>query len=315
MFSESFKSLDYILHALVSALILVFQGVLLFRSDAPAFHLPQYSSMIGITAVILLLLLHITQAVRVSQGKKEGMFSALSRNILTATALSAEFAAFALDREGPVADQVSSLVAPVIILGSLSLMRVLDSLLDAHDDIKEAVSVQCVKDPFNLRVIMIHVLMLLTLGAQIVKRVQWSEETDAAAISKSADSLDIAALVLLSVHLGIYPLNALIRLMGADECLIRITYCCSRKSDKEFLVPNCENENGVKSRTDNNGNVKDVELVAITRIPLVRQLIAGVIIASNAYVLGAAYLVDEITYQIPATLLYIASDILGRNYL
>ena len=191
-------------------------------------------------------------------------------------------------------------------------MRVLDSLLDAHDDIKEAVSVQCVKDPFNLRVIMIHVLMLLALAAQIVKRVQWDDETDAA-VSDSVNSLDIASIVLLSVHLGIYPLNALLRVIGADQMLIKLSYCCKRE-DREFLVANCE-ENGVKTRYDAAGNVKDVELVAITRIPVVRQVIAGVILSANAYVLGAAYLKNEITYQIPAVLLYLGSDVLGRNYL
>jgi len=125
---------------------------------------------------------------------------------------------------------------------------------------------------------------------------------------------DIASIVLLSVHLGIYPLNALLKVIGADQMLINLSYCCKRK-DREFLVANCENEAGVKTRYDAAGNVKDVELVAITRIPVVRQVIAGVILSANAYVLGAAYLKNEITYQIPAVLLYLGSDVLGRNYL
>lgn len=314
MFTEDLPSLDYWLHAAVSAGVLVCQGLLLFRSDAPSFHLPEYTSMIAVTSVILLLLLNIGQAVRTSQDKKEGDVSKIVRNGLTAAALSAELAALALDREGLAS--LSSLVLPVIILSSLGLMRVLDSLLDAHEDIKEAVSVQCVKDPFNMRVIMIHVLMLLSLGAQILKRIQWGDETDLLAdgttpktISDSVDSLDISALVLLSVHLGIYPLNALIKLIKADQMLINLSYCCKRE-EQDFLVANCKDEDGSTSRGG-----RDVELVALTRIPLVRHVIAGVILSANAYVLGAAYNKNEITYQLPAMLLYLVSDALGRNYL
>jgi len=306
MFSESFKSLDYLLHAAVSAGVLTCQLLLLFRSGVPAFHLPEYVSMIAITSVILLLLINGGQAIRVMRGNTEGMFSKFSRNSLTTIALSSELTSLALDREGT--SQLESLVLPVIILSALSAMRVLDSLLDAHEDIKEAVSVQCVKDPFNMRVISIHTLMGLSLAAQITKRVQWGGE-EGMPVSDSVNALDISSLVLLCVHVGIYPLNAFLKLIKADKCIINLSYCCKRE-DQEFLVANCEDENGSASRKG-----RDVELVAITRIPLVRHVIAGVILSANAYVLGAAYLKNELTYQIPATLLYLASDTLGRNYL
>jgi len=288
------NSLDYWVHAVVAGLILLGQLILLFREDAPAFHMAEYSSMVGITSVLLLVILHVTQGVRVSGGQKEGSASKMARNLLVAVALSSEFSALALDREGPASSQMSSIVWPVIILISLSAMRVLDSLLDAHDDISKSVSVQNVQDPFNIRVISIHVLMLLSLGAEIIKRIHWADETNGLSVSESVDTLDVISLVLLSVHLAVHPLNVLLRWSGLDKMLIKLV-CCMRQEEGQ--------------------DSDDLELLSITRVPVIRHTIAGVIIAANGYVLGAAYMKDELTYQIPAVLFYLASDAVGRNYL
>lgn len=286
------NSLDYWVHAVVAGLILLGQLILLFRDDAPAFHMAEYSSMVGITSVLLLVILHVTQGVRVSQGQKEGSASKMVRNLLVAVALSSEFSALALDRES--SSPMSSIVWPVIILISLSAMRILDSLLDAHDDISKSVSVQDVQDPFNIRVITIHVLMLLSLGAQIIKRIHWSEETNGLSVSESVDTLDVISLVLLSLHLAVHPLNVLLRWSGLDKMLINLL-CCMRQEEGE--------------------DSDDLELLSITRVPVIRHTIAGAIIAANGYVLGAAYMKDELTWQIPAVLFYLASDAVGRNYL
>lgn len=286
------SSLDYWVHAVVAGLILLGQLILLFRDDAPAFHMAEYSSMVGITSVLLLVILHVTQGVRVTQGKKEGSASKMARNLLVAVALSSEFSALALDRES--SSPMSSIVWPVIMLSSLSAMRILDSLLDAHDDISKSVSVQDVQDPFNIRVITIHVLMLLSLGAQIIKRIHWSEETNGLSVSESVDTLDVISIVLLSVHLAVHPLNVLLRWTGFDKMLIKLV-CCMRQEEGQ--------------------DSDDLELLSITRVPVIRHTIAGVIIAANGYVLGAAYMKDELTWQIPAVLFYLASDAVGRNYL
>jgi hypothetical protein len=151
----------------------------------------------------------------------------------------------------------------------------------------KSLSVKDVKDPSNVRLILVHLLIGLALGLNIVKTVNGN----VSGLDQSEKDLDISMIVLMSVHLAIVPLNMLVRLVGLDKLLLGMS-------------------------------VEKKELVSLTRLPLVRQLVAGVILSGSAYVLGAMYNrggsgegAHALTYAVPALVLYSAADSLGRNYL
>ena len=296
---------DHILHALVSIVILASQLYLIFSYDH-AHDLREYTSALGVTAVILLLIQHVIRAIQTSSGdddEKVKMRSSFIRNFLTLVALMAEFAALAVAVGTEEAKKLDDLTLPVIIVGSLSLMRLLDSIMD-QPNIAEAFGVQCVKDPWGLRVILIHLLIALSLGLQFLKMYEWNKD-DANSLHQSVKDLDTSVLVLTCIHFLIYPLNKALKACQLDKMLIQ---CSCLRCFKGQTNENCDGE-------QRGAQDQDLELVSITRLPFVRQLIAGVIIAGNAYVFGAAINHNELTYQIPAALLYAAADIAGRNYM
>ena len=60
---------------------------------------------------------------------------------------------------------------------------------------------------------------------------------------------------------------------------------------------------------------KNQILVAISRIPFIRQLVATFILSGLSYVAGATYGVQESQFRIAALVAYSAYDIIGRNKL
>ena len=70
---------------------------------------------------------------------------------------------------------------------------------------------------------------------------------------------------------------------------------------------------------DGNGRsgAANTELVAINRLPLVRQLVATFILTGLAFVAGGTYGKTDVTsqYNIAALVAYSAYDVLGRNKL
>jgi hypothetical protein len=297
---------DHILHALVSIVILVSQLYLIFSYDH-AHDLREAASAVGVTAVILLLIQHIVRAIQTSSGDEDEMTkkrSSAIRNFLTLIALTAEFIALAVEVGKPAEKQLDALTLPSIIVVSLSLMRLLDSIMD-QSNIQEAFGVQCVKDPWGLRVILIHLLIALSVGLQVLKMYEWNKDDGAHNhLHQSVKDLDTSVLVLSCIHLLIYPLNKALKACQLDKMLIQ---CSCLRCFKGQTNENCDSDRAAQDQ--------DLELVAITRLPFVRQLIAGVIIAGNAYVFGAAINNNELTYQIPAALLYACADVAGRNYM
>lgn len=295
---------DHILHALVSIVILVSQLYLIFSYDH-AHDLRESASAVGVTAVILLLIQHVVRAIQTSSGDEDTMTkmrSSAIRNFLTLVAFSAEFTALGVEVAKP-SHQLEDLTLPVIIIVSLCAMRLLDSIMD-QPNVSEAFGVQCVKDPWGLRVILIHLLIALSVGLQSLKMYEWNKDGVTNNLDKSVQDLDTSVLVLSCVHLLIYPLNKALRACQLDKMLIQ---CSCLRCFKGQTNENCDGERGSQDQ--------DLELVAITRLPIVRQLIAGVILAGNAYVFGSAIGHNELTYQIPAALLYACADIAGRNYM
>ena len=80
--------------------------------------------------------------------------SKVSRNLLVAIALAGQFMVGLFNQ----ADNKPSMTLPILVLAGLSLMRVMDSLMDFTDP-KEALAAQCIEDRFGARVLTIHVLL------------------------------------------------------------------------------------------------------------------------------------------------------------
>ena len=150
----------------------------------------------------------------------------MDRNLAIELVRVSEFAALAVAVGTEEAKKLDDLTLPVIIVGSLSLMRLLDSIMD-QPNIAEAFGVQCVKDPWGLRVILIHLLIALSLGLQFLKMYEWNKD-DANSLHQSVKDLDTSVLVLTCIHFLIYPLNKALKACQLDKMLIQCS--CLRLS-------------------------------------------------------------------------------------
>ena len=325
MLIRSFPAFDNILHFILGAAILVCQLLIVFDSgfqdpyNAAKVHANgtevgsysdhivgkentlDFGSLLAIVSVVLVLILHLTQALR--SGREETDMSKVSRNLLVAIALAGQFMAIGLFNQ---ADNKPSMTLPILVLAGLSLMRVMDSLMDFTDP-KEALAVQCIEDRFGARVLTIHVLLGAAAALESYKYSQYQALSDIdSKMGSSEQSLDLVVMILLWVHFAIYPLNALIRISGLDRWA---KMCMPCRCFENQYVENCDEQDRSKLDPD------QLELVAITRLPILRHVIAGTIIASLGYIVGSVFHKLDLTYQIPALLFYLAADVVGRNYL
>lgn len=306
MFVKSVPYLEYVIHAVVSAGILLLQLLILLRSDAGDLSVAGNFSSVGIAAALILLIYHVIQAMRARAKQAESDINRILRNGLTAVLLSSEFAAVAYEREAATSTLKVGLAA--ILLALICAMRLLDSFLDFEDP-KEALSVQCVAPAWGPRVIASHLLMIGAVVAELVNRVGLDE--DGRNYSQSAQNLETIGLLFLIAHTVLYPLNALIVALGLDKpfitCLGYITCWRNQFRDK------CENGNG-NVNFPRAALSEKKELVSLNRLPLIRHLVAGVILAANAYLVGASKSKgNEMDFHIIATVLYLAYDVVGRN--
>lgn len=306
MFVKSVPYLEYVIHAVVSAGILLLQLLILLRSDAPDLSVSGDFSSVGIAAALILLIYHVIQAIRARAKQDESDVNRILRNGLTGVLLSAEFAAIAFEREADTSTLKVGLAA--ILLSLICAMRLLDSFLDFEDP-KEALSVQCVAPAWGPRVIASHLLMIGAVVAELINRVALDDK--GRNYSQSAQNLETVGLMFLIVHTVLYPLNALIVMAGLDKpfitCLGYVTCWRNQFRDK------CENGNG-NVNFPRAALSEKKELVSLNRLPLIRHLVAGVILAANAYLIGASKSqANEMNFHIIATALYFAYDVVGRN--
>lgn len=303
MLSKAFPALDHILHFILAGAILVCQLLILYREDAPSFHTPEYPSLLAIVSVVILLILHLVEAMR--SGRAQSEMSNVARNLLVAIALIGEFLAVGLDRASPADKQIDSLTLPSLVLGGLSLMRIMDSLMDFEEP-SEALSVQCMGERFGARTITVHFFLLASSILQSYKYSEYQAMSDIDSKMRSSEqTLDLVVMILLWIHVAIYPLNALIRISGLDRWF---KMCMPPSCLKNQYTENCDSSRDELS-------ADELELVAITRVPIVRHIISGTIIASFAYITGIVFGKLELTYQLPALLFYLAADVIGRNFL
>lgn len=293
-------TVDHIFHALVAGLVVVLQLIIMNDEDLPL-HTPYNFASLSLGAAGILSLYHLAMATVAMRGGKtessegpETEFGKALRNLLTALAIIGQFAALGHKREANDAENITD---EIIIIVALSAMRLLDSAMDFASP-GEALSVQCIEDKgYSPTVYATGVTLLLggAAGLQILKRMELDD--DGSHLHDSVGQVDFIALLLVIIHAGLHPLVKFLDMTPLKPVLVRVANSISILKNNSQCA---ESEN---------------ELVAINRVPLFRQAIAGSIIAIQAFVLGALYGKNEINYQAAGLVVYLIADAVGRNVL
>lgn len=296
---------NHLLHFLVAAFVAV--SFIIPLSNHPHNKLVAGVSAIGLAGSLVQSVYHFGIFIGGLCEAHNGEIPAgkVARNLLTSLLLSTAvvlLGVLARILESDSADRTCNLIA-VIALG---LMRFLDLGLDfSHnkdgesqgttDRFKAMVAIECPDEKlepgfnkakfFNARIIMVHLLLAANIVLTSIifagnNLLQLGEITK----SEKADN-QFAALILISVHFLLYPIALLSSACCNDVC---IKIMCG-KGD------NCET------------------LEALNRLPLIRSLVAGVVIACLSYVVGSQLGNDDIQIAVLNLGLYLAADAIGRN--
>tara|TARA_B100000519_G_C14228980_1_gene431436 strand:+ start:182 stop:1207 length:1026 start_codon:yes stop_codon:yes gene_type:complete len=320
---------------------LVLQMIQQMELDHSLSNLPDISSAVSSAALIILILSNIVSVFmsmmvpkeKDSDGKtiqpKRNMAMDAARNFLGGVALVFEFLAAGL-RDGSLSGEESTRAG--IILGCLVALRLLDALTD-FDDWFEVFSVQCIHEkPMNmmLRIVMVHLLIGASIGLDMVSLIRAEEKIEINGNStawktryingdehegedQSVRTLSIVTFTLLCVHLVLYPANALIKATCEKRC-IDYSACKCICPNKYNAIENCPEENPLRRQQETMGNRKP-SLVALSRLPIIRQLVATTILVGLSYVGGATYPHQETQFRVGALIAYAAYDVIGRNKL
>lgn len=203
-------------------------------------------------------------------------------------------------------------------VAAAGVMRVLDGLLDvSHDqegavnDTKkrweEIVKVQCPnpkEEPgflpagegekgnicnfFNARIVMVHLLLVTcTVLSYII--IVGENQLKLGPVFDSFDGFNmLVGVILVTVHTVLYPFAAIAKLTGVENGCIK---CLGGNPEK----------------------CPDQTLEPINRIPLVRLIVAGLILCNFSYVVGSNIGKENIQIALVNLALYIGVDAIGRN--
>ncbi len=337
-----------VLHILVVLGVFVCQIIQQLNVDQNISNLPDISSGVAMACLAIIILLHLVSLAS-SDPNKESEAMKVARNFLGGAALVFEFIALGL-RHNHLQDD--NLIIAGVVVGLLCLLRLLDTILD-HKNLREIYSVQCIEgvdgEPLSMRLVTIHVLLVLAAVFDIWSLVRaeegqtpgndreghhWANKTLTTGEIVYSDSrwdnqvrnLSIATLTFLLFHLLLYPINRFIcngcgcapffieMGLNACNCFCKETQKvrnerCEVREDKEEMDALMYQQN------ESNETNKNRILVAISRIPFIRQLVATFILSGLSYVAGATYGVQESQFRIAALVAYSAYDIIGRNKL
>lgn len=303
---------------------LVLQMVQQMELDHSMSNLPDISSAVSSAALIILILTNLVSLFmdmmqrkeKDSEGKtiqpKRNMAMDAARNFLGGVALVFEFLAAGL-RDGSLNGDNSTRAA--IILACLVALRLLDALSD-FDDPFELLSVQCIhKKQMNmmLRIVMVHLFIAAAIGLDMVSLIRAEEKimingTSTAWKTRYIDgdehegedhsvrALSIVTFTLLCVHLVLYPANALIKATCEKRC-IDYSACRCICPNKYNAVENCPEENPLRRQQETMGSRKP-SLVALSRLPIIRQLVATTVLVGLSYVGGATYPHQEAQFRL-----------------
>lgn len=195
-------------------------------------------------------------------------------------------------------------------VAAAGVMRLLDGLLDVSHEVskdgsettvrptkerwEEVVKVKCpdgktepnLCSVFNARIIMVHLLLVTcTVLSYII--IVGENQLKLGPVFESFDGVNmLVGVILVTLHTVLYPFAFL------------ITLCDKKKNCLKCLgaSPDCENT-----------------LEPINRIPLVRLIVAGLILCNFSYVVGSNIGKANIQIALVNLALYIGVDAIGRN--
>ena len=299
---------NHLLHFLVAAFVAV--SFIVPLSNHPHNRLVANISAIGLAGSLVQSVYHLGIFLGGLCKAHNGEIPAgkVARNLLTSLLLSTAFILLAVLAPILASDSVDRTLNLVAVI-ALGLMRFLDLGLDfsheksgeeiasrgALDRLKSVVAIECPDDKtevpysgalfFNSRIVMVHLLLVANVVLSIIVLVG-ENLLQLGEIGKSTEADNqFTALILISVHLILYPIALASSKMCNDAC---IKIMCG-KGDK------CET------------------LESFNRLPLIRSLVAGVVIATLSYVVGSQLGKDDVQIAILNLGLYLAADALGRN--
>ena len=295
---------NHLLHFLVAALVAI--SFIIPLSEHPHKKVVAGVSAIGLAGSLVQAVYHlgIFIAGLCKAHKEEISAGKVARNLLTTLLLSTAFVLLGVLApllENDSTERTFNLIA-IIALG---LMRFLDMGLDfSHKDgssqgpmdrLKGMFAIECPDDKaepnfsgatfFNARIVMVHLLLaanivlsaIILAGDNLLKLGEIGSSTE-------ADN-QFTALILISVHFLLYPAAFAINSLCGNCCI----KCLMGKAD------DCDT------------------LESYNRLPFVRSLVAGVVIACLSYVVGSQLGNDDIQIAVLNLGLYLAVDAIGRN--
>lgn len=335
-------AVQHILHLVLVGVIFGLQIRQQLELETQLTNLPAISSAVAMACLAIVLVMHAMRTiVTFNGGKEESSAMKVTRNFLGGSALVFEFLAQGL-RQGLLKDD--DLVVAGFILGGLSLLRLLDTFQDFEDP-WETVSIQCIDgmpgeaNSGMMRLVTIHLLIALSIGFDIVSLVRAEEgstpgnhheghhwgmknhttgafEYDAHREDNATRVLSIVTLSFMCLHLILYPGNMVLRMVGLDKMFVTCSGLnCLCPSKRSQIVDNCPEDGNPMNRQANVMAGQQRVLVSLSRLPLVRQIVASFILCGLAYVAGATYGIHQTQYRVAALIAYATYDIIGRNKL
>lgn len=297
LMDSDYRHLDFMLHFAVSVGIVVLQALLLNdHADGVVSNLTAASLiLIAVQAVY-----HLGLVIQylVNGDKDETTLGEYLRNALTAGALLFSVSAWAhlsssLGKPESDTNRIQALWSSIGLLA----MRLLDAGLDQIDGFKGTLDVVC-EDPddnrtdvapgFNTRIISTH---LLLAGSAVTGWMHYANLVDKhdSTISDGDLSIEFIGLLLVSVHFVLYPLVYGLQICGLDKYFIMVAKC---------------------------GKAEDCDkLESLNRVPIVRTAVATLAIACLSFILGATLSLNDARLLIASLGLYVAADVVGRNYI
>lgn len=229
----------------------------------------------------------------------------VARNLLTSIVLSTQLILWAAFIKVGLAEDDENRTFNFIGVIAASVMRLFDLLLDyQHDEDAEplgisdklrkvAMDVECAKETFDqakiftARIFMVHILLAGSFTLSLINSLGENQlQLGEIGGNPPADCM-FAALLLVGLHLILYPAAALIRMVPAlNETCIR--FMCGKGEDCETLE-------------------------SLNRVPLIRSLVAGTVISLLSYVLGSQLGSANVQILIMNLGMYVAADAIGRN--
>lgn len=296
LIDNKLKAWDNVIHFLVSVGLLVSQIIILTNhGGADSLVSGLASASLGVTSVLAIY--HLALAIQhyCVPNSKESAAGQHLRNLLTALAVVSVGTNYGkMLQLGVATDDINRLLTLISGLALLA-MRILDQLLD-HEDISGTVTVKCPgpdeptipETVFNARILITHVLLL---GSATLGWVHFGlKSTKHSTYSTDDELLLLLANIVVTTHLGLYPLVWLLKALRADWAIV---YCLAGAKESEC---------------------NDTTLESLNRVPIIRTVVSTVALGALAISVGHALGVMKAQLLIASLAFYTSADTVGRNY-